>query len=267
MKIVRCLDSSGKTQLANHRADGSATCLEGDLFGELRDTGQRVKIDKILAPLVPSAILCVGLNYRQHAIETHAQVPEYPVLFMKLPTAVQHPGDPILLPTHLASTQVDYECELAVVIGKPCRNVSRDAALDYVLGYTCGNDVSARDWQIKWGGGQWCRGKTFATFCPLGPWIVTTDEIPNPNDLRVRTTLNGTVMQDCRTNDMIFDVPRLIEFFSSSTMLAPGTVIMTGTPQGVGVARKPPVFLRAGDTVTVDIERIGELTNPVELEA
>ena len=185
---------------------------------------------------------------------------------MKMPSAVQHPGAPIRLPRHLPSTQVDFECELAVVIGKPCKNVSRDVALDYVLGYTCANDVSARDWQIQWGGGQWCRGKTFDTFCPLGPWIVTTDEIPDPNDLRIRTILNGEVMQDWRTNDMIFDVPTLIEFFSGSTLLSPGTVILTGTPHGVGFARKPPVYLQAGDTITIDIERIGELTNPVEPE-
>jgi 2-keto-4-pentenoate hydratase/2-oxohepta-3-ene-1,7-dioic acid hydratase in catechol pathway len=161
---------------------------------------------------------------------------------------------------------VDEEAELAVIIGRTARHVSRADALDYVLGYTCANDVSARDWQIKWGGSQWCRGKSFDTFCPLGPRIVTADEIPDPNDLRIRTILNGTVMQDCRTNDMIFDIPALIEFFSGSTTLAPGTVILTGTPQGVGFARTPPVYLQAGDTVTIEIERIGELTNPVEQE-
>jgi 2-keto-4-pentenoate hydratase/2-oxohepta-3-ene-1,7-dioic acid hydratase in catechol pathway len=267
MKIVRCLDNFGNTQFASRHADGSVTRLEGELCGQLRDTGQPVTIDKLLAPLIPTAVLCVGLNYRQHAAETGVQAPQFPVLFMKMPSAVQHPGAPILLPRHLPSTEVDFECELAVVIGKPCKNVSRDAALDYVLGYTCANDVSARDWQIRWGGSQWCRGKTFDTFCPLGPWIVTTDEIPNANDLRIRTILNGTVMQDCRTNDMIFDIPALIEYFSGSTLLAPGTVILTGTPQGVGFARKPPVYLQAGDTITIDIERIGELTNPVEPEA
>jgi 2-keto-4-pentenoate hydratase/2-oxohepta-3-ene-1,7-dioic acid hydratase in catechol pathway len=141
--------------------------------------------------------------------------------------------------------------------------VSRADALKHVFGYTCANDVSARDWQSKWGGGQWCRGKTFATFCPLGPWIVTADEIPNPNALGIRTVLNGQTMQDWNTNDMIFDVPTLIEFLSGSTKLLPGTVILTGTPHGVGFARKPPVFLQPGDTVTVSIDGIGELTNPV----
>ena len=171
------------------------------------------------------------------------------------------------MPRTLTSDSVDYECELAVIIGKPCYNVKRDEALSYVLGYTCANDVSARDWQMKYGGTQWCRGKTFATFCPLGPVITTADEIPNPNALAIKTVLNGQVMQDWNTNDMIFDVPTLIEFLSGSTKLAAGTVILTGTPHGVGGARKPPVFLQPGDTVSIEIEKIGTLTNPVVAEA
>jgi 2-keto-4-pentenoate hydratase/2-oxohepta-3-ene-1,7-dioic acid hydratase in catechol pathway len=163
----------------------------------------------------------------------------------------------------LRSDEVDYECELAVVIGRPCKNVSRQRALDYVLGYTCCNDVSARDWQLKRGGGQWCRGKSFDTFSPLGPCLVTRDELPNPNELAIRTTLNGEVMQDWNTNDMIFDVPTLIEFLSGSTTLPAGTVILTGTPHGVGMVRKPPRWLRAGDVVSIEIEGIGTLTNPV----
>ena len=182
---------------------------------------------------------------------------------MKTATAVQNPGDPIVLPRKLRSDKVDYECELAVIIGKRCHNVSRADALSYVLGYSCANDVSARDWQKDGGGGQWCRGKTFATFCPLGPCLVTADEIPNPNALQIRTILNGNTMQDWNTNDMIFDVPTLIEFLSASTILAPGTVILTGTPHGVGAARTPPVFLQPGDEVTIEIEGIGRLTNPV----
>jgi 2-keto-4-pentenoate hydratase/2-oxohepta-3-ene-1,7-dioic acid hydratase in catechol pathway len=185
---------------------------------------------------------------------------------MKTPTAVQNPGDPILLPTRLKSNQVDYECELAVVIGKEAKNVSRDRALDYVLGYTCANDVSARDWQKEMGGSQWCRGKTFDTFCPLGPRLVTADEITQPNQLAIKTVLNGQVMQDWNTNDMIFDVPTLIEFLSGSTSLPAGTVILTGTPHGVGMARNPPVWLKAGDEITIEIEKIGSLTNPVRDE-
>jgi 2-keto-4-pentenoate hydratase/2-oxohepta-3-ene-1,7-dioic acid hydratase in catechol pathway len=172
-----------------------------------------------------------------------------------------------VLPRKLRSDSVDYECELAVVIGKTCHNVSKAEALAHVAGYTCANDVSARDWQRDGGGGQWCRGKTFATFCPLGPVLVTTDEIPDPNRLPIRTLLNGQVMQDWNTDDMIFDVPTLIEFLSGSTTLLPGTVILTGTPQGVGAAMTPPVFLQPGDSVTIEIEKIGALTNPVVAEA
>jgi 2-keto-4-pentenoate hydratase/2-oxohepta-3-ene-1,7-dioic acid hydratase in catechol pathway len=208
-------------------------------------------------------MLCIGLNYRQHAAESNAPLPEFPVLFFKNPSALQHPGEPIVLPRWLKSTKVDYECELAVVIGKAAKNVPRERALDYVLGYTCANDVSARDWQKEGGGTQWCRGKSFDTFAPLGPRLVTSDEISNPQTLRIRTILNGETLQDCSTGDMIFDVATLIEFLSGSTTLRPGTVILTGTPQGVGVARNPPRFLQAGDKVTIDVEGIGALTNPV----
>ena len=160
-----------------------------------------------------------------------------------------------------------YCAKLAVVIGKACKNVKRERALDYVLGYTAANDISARDWQIKFGSGQWCRGKTFDTFAPLGPRLVTADEIPNPNDLKIATVLNGERVQDWTTADMIFDVPRLIEFLSGSTTLLPGTVILTGTPHGVGMARKPQLWLKPGDEVRVEIERIGTLRNPVVAEA
>ncbi|WP_415909988.1 fumarylacetoacetate hydrolase family protein [Oleiharenicola sp. Vm1] len=182
---------------------------------------------------------------------------------MKLPGAVQNPGDPIRLPTLQASTRVDYEAELALVLNKPARNVARADALDYVLGYTCANDVSARDWQRDWGGGQWNHAKSFDTFCPLGPVLVTPDELPNPNALRIRSVLNGVVMQDSTTADMIFDVPALIEFLSADKTLPAGTLILTGTPEGVGFARQPPVWLQRGDTIAVEIEGIGTLSNPV----
>ncbi|MFN0052881.1 MAG: fumarylacetoacetate hydrolase family protein [Planctomycetales bacterium] len=267
MKIIRYQDGSGTIHYGSQHADGSVTRIEGDLFGSHRDTVQPADVRKLLAPLYPADIVCIGLNYRRHAEEGHQPIPEWPVVFMKTSSAVQNPGDPIVLPRKLASDAVDYECELAVVIGKPCLNVSKAQALDYVLGYTCANDVSARDWQLKRGGSQWCRGKTFATFAPLGPCLVTRDEIPNPNALGIKTILNGQTMQDWNTNDMIFDVPTLIEFLSGSTLLAPGTVILTGTPHGVGGARKPPVFMQPGDTVTIAIDQIGELTNPVVAEA
>lgn len=266
MKIIRYQTSAGDIELATRHQDGSATRLSGDLFGDLTDTGEAARVHKLLSPLKPAAVMCIGLNYRKHAEEGKNAIPEQPVLFMKTPSAVQNPEDPIVLPRKLRSDAVDYECELAVVIGKPCHNVSRAEALDHVLGYTCANDVSARDWQLQWGGGQWCRGKTFATFCPLGPCLVTADEIPDPNALGIKTVLNGETMQDWNTNDMIFDVPALIEFLSGSTLLEPGTVILTGTPHGVGAARKPPVFLQPGDTVTIEIENIGQLTNPVAEE-
>lgn len=267
MKIIRYQDSKNEVKYAAERPDGSHWEISGDLFGPITVTARPADVRKLLAPVAPAAILCIGLNYRRHAQEGNAAIPEHPVLFMKSPAAVQNPGDPIQLPRHLPSDEVDYECELAVVIGRRCKNVSRAGALEYVLGYTCANDVSARDWQRNGGGSQWCRGKTFDTFAPLGPCLVTRDEIPNPNALAIRTVINGEVLQDWNTNDMIFDVAALIEFLSGSTTLLPGTVILTGTPHGVGFARKPPRWLKAGDSVSIEIEKIGTLTNPVELEA
>lgn len=266
MKIIRYSDSHHDIQYgALHET--TVTRLEGDLFEGLTDTGEKADVVKLLAPISPVDILCIGLNYRKHAAEGDLPIPEYPVLFMKATNAVQNPNDPIYLPTHLKSDAVDYECELAVVIGKPCKNATKENALDYVLGYTCANDVSARDWQLKKGGSQWCRGKTFDTFAPLGPCLTTADEIPNPNHLQIKTVLNGETMQYWNTDDMIFDVPTIIEFLSGSVTLQPGTVIMTGTPHGVGAARKPPVYLKDGDTVTIEIEKIGQLTNPVMNES
>jgi 2-keto-4-pentenoate hydratase/2-oxohepta-3-ene-1,7-dioic acid hydratase in catechol pathway len=267
VKIIRYLDSKNAVHYGAEQPDGSARRIAGDIFGEHKVTADRADVAKLLAPIAPTQFLCIGLNYRHHAEETKAKIPDRPILFMKNVAAVQHPGAPIEIPTHLASREVDYECELAVVIGKTCKNATRANALDHVLGYTCGNDVSARDWQRQYGGSQWCRGKTFDTFAPLGPRLITRDEIPNPNTLKIATILNGERVQDWTTSDMIFDVPALIEFLSGSTTLVPGTVILTGTPHGVGMAHKPePRWLRAGDTVSVEIEKIGTLTNPVVLE-
>ncbi|HEY2574507.1 MAG TPA: fumarylacetoacetate hydrolase family protein [Verrucomicrobiaceae bacterium] len=263
MKIIRFLDNLDFIRHGVQQDDGTTVLLEGELFGEYRAGKEPAQIKKVLAPIAPVSIACIGLNYRQHAAESGSPIPQHPVLFHKAVSAVQHPGDPIEIPTKLASSQVDYECELAVIIGKRAKNVSKAEALHHVLGYACANDVSARDWQREWGGGQWCRGKTFDTFCPLGPCIVTADEIPNPNALQIKTIVNGETLQDWNTNDMIFDVPTLIEFLSGSTTLLPGTVILTGTPHGVGMARKPPRWLKEGDSVTIEIEKIGQLTNPV----
>jgi 2-keto-4-pentenoate hydratase/2-oxohepta-3-ene-1,7-dioic acid hydratase in catechol pathway len=266
MKIIRYLDHQENEHYGAEREDGSAFELTGTLFSGLKATNRPADVSKLLAPLRPSQIFGIGLNYRRHAEETNARIPEFPVLFAKGLNTLQNPGDPIYIPTHLASEEVDYECELAVVIGKPCKNVSRKDALDFVLGYTCANDVSARDWQKKKGGGQWSRGKSFDSFCPLGPCLVTPGEISDPNALAIRTILNGTAVQNWNTNDMIFDVPSLIEFLSGSTTLLPGTTILTGTPHGVGMAANPPRWLKPGDSVTIDIEKIGKLTNPVEAE-
>lgn len=237
--------------------------LSGDPFQGVHPTGKVVAEFTLLAPMVPAAILCIGLNYRRHAEEMNAKIPKFPVLFFKNPFALQDPGAPIRIPRHLASTQLDYEGELAIVIGKTCRNASRKNALSHVLGYTVANDVSARDWQKDWGGSQWCRGKSFDTFCPLGPWIVTPDEISNPNALRITTRVNGETLQDSNTADMIFDIPALIEFLSGDTTLPAGTVILTGTPEGVGMGRTPQRWLREGDKVEVEIEGIGTLANSV----
>ena len=266
MKIIRFKDEDGIEHYGSLQRDGLAHLIEGSILGDYFVSEATKPVTKLLSPVQPTCILGIGLNYQFHAEESGARIPEYPILFVKTPNTLQNPGDPILLPTHLASEEVDYECELAVVIGKVCKNVSRESALDYVLGYSCANDVSARDWQIRKGGSQWCRGKCFDTFCPLGPVLVTADEIPNPNSLAIKTVLNGVEVQSWNTNDMIFDVPRLIEFLSGSTTLFPGTVILTGTPQGVGMARKPPLWLQPGDIVSIEIESIGTLTNPVALE-
>ena len=262
MKIIRFFDTSGQERFGERVDEHTVRLITGDIFSRFRVTDETTAVKKLLAPVVPSTIFCIGLNYKEHAGESGMKVPEYPVLFIKSPNALNNPGDPIVLP-QIEPVAVDYEGELVVVIGKAGKNISREAALDHVLGYTCGNDVSGRDWQIKKGGSQWCRGKSFDSFCPLGPSLITPDEIPDPNDLSISTTLNGQAMQSSSTANMIFDVPELIRFLSEGTTLLPGTVIMTGTPPGVGFARKPPVFLKHGDEVVIEIEGIGRLRNPV----
>jgi len=242
----------------------SAKLISGDIFQSPTVTNTTQKISKLLAPIVPRTIMCIGLNYKIHAQESGLPVPEKPVVFYKNISSVQNPGDPIIIPKIAQNPpEVDYECELAVVIGKPCKNATSKNALDYVLGYTCSNDVSARKWQINRGGGQWNFGKGFDTFCPLGPVITSSSVITDPNNLKISTTLNGKVLQSSNTNDMIFSIKTIIEFLSQSTTLVPGTVILTGTPEGVGFARNPPIFLSQGDSVTIETEHIGKLTNPV----
>lgn len=214
----------------------------------------------LLAPVPrPGKLICIGLNYRDHAIESNMKIPERPVVFSKFATCVTAPGGAVVLPAK--SEQVDYEAELAVVIGRRAKGVSRDDAFDYVLGYTNLNDVSARDFQFA--DGQWQRGKSCDTFAPMGEVIVTTDEVPDPHNLSIKLRLNGKTMQDSNTNQLIFGVPELIEFLSETITLEPGDVIATGTPPGVGFARKPPVFLQHGDVMEVEIEKLGVLTSPI----
>src|SRR2546423_952436 len=244
MRIVRFLN--GGKEYLGREINGSPTAqrIDGPLLGNFRVTDQTLKIDRLLAPLVPTDILCIGLNYREHAAESKSAIPENPMLFIKASNTLANPFDPIPIPKR--SDQIDYEGELVVVIGKTAKHVTRERALNYVLGYTIANDVSARDWQREksLGGGQFARGKSFDAFCPLGPCIVTKDEILNPNNLKLRTMLNGQVMQDNTTGDMIFDVPALIESLSSTMPLRAGCVILTGPPQGVGFARTPPGWMK-----------------------
>jgi len=258
MKLYRVLDEDSRPTYAAGEA-GALRRIEGDIFGDWGLTDRPVEPTRTLAPVAPPAIFAVGLNYRSHAAETDKPLPDYPVLFAKSAMSVIGPDDPILLPA-AGPACVDYEVELAVVIGCDCRNVPADQAGEVILGCTVGNDVTARDWQKRLG--QWVRGKSFDTFCPLGPCI---DTEADPGGLDLQAVLNGQVVQQASTSDLIFSVPRLVEFISADLTLPAGTVIMTGTPAGVGVARRPQVFLRDGDRVTCRIEGIGELSNPVAL--
>jgi acylpyruvate hydrolase len=221
---------------------------------------------RLLAPIPrPGKLLCIGLNYRDHATEINMKVPDRPLLFSKFPNTVVGPGAPVVLPK--ISDQVDFEAELAVVIGKTAKGVTESDAMEYVAGYTIVNDVSARDLQMKLGGGQWVWGKTLDTFAPLGPTLVTRDEVPDPGSLNITFRLNGRTMQDSNTRNLIFGVPQLISFLSQGITLEPGDVIATGTPAGVGYNRTPPVYLKAGDVMSVEVERLGVLENPVIAES
>lgn len=248
--------------------DGTALPLAGAALGPLEPAGEPIPIGRLLAPLVPPVVMGIGLNYRAHAAEQGKEPPERPMMFMKNPAAVCGPNDDIIIPDVCQDRQqVDFECELGVIIGRACKNVQAEHALEFVLGYTAANDVSARWWQKHAGGGQFNRGKSFDTFCPIGPCIVTGDELGDPGILRVQTRVNGQTMQDSNTSDLIFPVAELIAFLSQGTTLLPGTLILTGTPGGVGFARTPPVWLCDGDMVEVEVETIGVLRNRVVYEA
>ena len=258
MKIARFRTSDSRVNFGIVAGD-VVRVLEGDILGDWRETPTREPLREVrlLAPIAPANILCVGRNYRAHAEEGGASVPQAPLLFIKATSCLCDPGAPIVIPC-VAPAQVDYEAELAVVIRRPARHVRPEDALNYVLGYTCANDVSARDCQA--GDGQWARAKSFETFGPLGPWIETDLD---PRDLEITGRLNGKVMQDARTSSMIFSVADLISYLSQGMTLLPGTVLLTGTPAGCGFAQKPPVWLKPGDAYEVEIEGLGVLRNPV----
>jgi len=259
MRIARFVTPDGRTATGRLVDDRTAEPLVGTLFGTLEFAAARLPVARFLPPVEPPNIFAIGRNYRAHAAETGSAVPERPMIFIKPTTALLGDGGTIVLPA-AAPDEVDYEAELAVVIGRPARRVPEDRALDFVLGYTCANDVSARDCQRS--DKQWARAKGFDTFCPLGPWLVTADAL-DPADLRIRSRLNGRVMQDARTSAMLHSCRALVSYLSHQFTLLPGTVILTGTPEGVGMARTPPVFLKAGDRIEVEIEGIGTLTNAV----
>jgi len=241
----------------------SVRAVKGDIFGDWEKTEDTLSLNEVelLAPVVPPNIIAIGLNYRKHAEEGGSKIPAAPVIFIKASSALCHPNEPIVLPA-MAPNEVDYEAELVIIIGKAAKNVSEDDAHSYIFGYTCGNDVSARDCQLRLDQ-QWARGKSFDTFAPIGPWIETELDADNC-DIRLR--LNGKVMQQSNTSDMIFGTAQLVSYLSRCMTLLPGTAIMTGTPAGVGFARQPAVFLKSGDEVEVEIEGIGVLKNGVVKE-
>ncbi len=275
MRIIRFLDDKGELFTGCDYHEDSATIISSkisndisnDIFGNYRILEKRAKVKKILAPFKPVAILCIGLNYGMHAEETGMPLPEHPVLFMKNPAAVTGAYGNIEIPEScLDPLQVDYEVELGVVMGRDAKNIPLEEALNYVYGYTCANDISARRWQKHAGAGQWVRGKSFDTFCPIGPEVVTADEIEDPQNLEMECLLNGQIMQQSSTSDMIFSVAELIFRLSQSTTLLTGTLILTGTPSGVGFTRKPPVYLKPGDLLESSIKGVGNMMNRVVAE-
>ena len=265
MKYIRFIDKAGLTCIGSLTPDGRIDLLDGDILDSCKPTGRTCSVADIkqyLPPVDPPNIIALGLNYAEHAREGGFELPPAPVIFIKATTALNAHEMPIVLPLS-APDEVDYEAELAVVIGKKARHVSPAEAPDYILGYTCGNDVSARDCQMRFDK-QWARAKSFDTFAPLGPVIETELD---PGNLKIRSILNGKCMQDGCTSDLIFGVPDIVSYISKNMTLLPGTVIFTGTPSGVGVARKPPVFLRPNDKIVIEIEGIGSLANDVIAEA
>ncbi len=258
---VFAVDSSAFPDMNSLLAAGSAALAHAAALSHGDTQAQAtyaLREARLLAPVNrPGKIIAVGLNYRDHAIETKQEIPTSPVIFAKFPSSINGPDSDVVIPAD--DPQVDYEAELAVVIGRRAKAVSESAALDYVAGYMPLNDVSARRWQFA--DKQWVRGKSCDTFCPTGPWLTTADAVPDPHALSIRMRVNGNTVQNSSTSNLIFRVPALIQFISASITLEPGDIIATGTPEGVGVFRKPPVFLKPGDVMEVDIEGLGVLRN------
>ena len=283
MKLVT-IEVAGKERVGVHLSDRIAEIKEVPSMIELLRRGEsglelarRAASDaavgcvhsledvKIHAPIPrPGKIICLGLNYAQHAREGGSKLPSEPVIFCKAGSSVIAAGENIEIPK--VTFKVDYEAELACVIGRKGKNIPAESAMAHVSGYTLINDVSARDYQAEKPAGQWFLGKSFDTFCPMGPWMVTSDEIPDHSSLPVRCVLNGLVVQDSSTKDQIFSIPLIIQYISRVFTLEPGDLIATGTPSGVGAARKPPVWLKPGDIVRVEVDGVGALENPVAAE-
>ncbi|MDD2707760.1 MAG: fumarylacetoacetate hydrolase family protein [Verrucomicrobiae bacterium] len=261
MKIAR-FETGGKIHFG--QLEGEVLhLLQGEPWKKVERTGEKIflKQARLLAPVLPPDIIAIGANYRKHVEESGMKIPSAPLVFLKATSSLAGPGDAVVLPA-MAPGEVDFEAELAIVIGRECRRVGEKEALGFVWGYTCANDISARDCQLKLDS-QWARGKSFDTFCPLGPWIETELD---PDAAGISLTLNGQTLQSSNTGDMIFNCARLVSYCSQICTLRPGTVILTGTPQGVGFARKPPVFLKPGDTMEVVVEGIGALCNSAKAE-
>ncbi|KXJ95769.1 fumarylacetoacetate hydrolase family protein [Microdochium bolleyi] len=278
-RLVRFLATDGNVYYGDAiLPDGSETndishtqrahIITGSIFGKHEVTDQVAEVRLLLSPLAREdvqTVRCLGLNYARHAKESNMAIPKYPVLFYKPVTSLSGPTDPI--PVHALAQEgegLDFECELVVVIGKTCRDVSEADALDHVLGYAVGNDVSHRDWQIAKGGGQWSLGKGFDGWAPFGPGIVSSSLIKDPQKLRISTQLNGKTVQDSNTSDMIFNIRQTIAFLSKGTTLIPGDLIFTGTPSGVGMGRNPKLWLKDRDVVEVSLEGVGTIKNTVE---
>jgi len=260
MRIARFESADGRVCTGKLLDDRTAQPLTSELFESLSFAPDRIPVSRLLPPVLPPNIFAIGRNYRAHAEETGSRIPESPLVFLKATTSLLPPSGMIELPES-APSEVDFEAELAIILGRRARRVPERLAFEHVLGYTCANDVSARDCQRN--DRQWSRAKGFDTFCPLGPWLVTADEI-NPDDRGIRSRLNGRIMQNANTGNMMHSCAKLISYLSHQFTLLPGTVILTGTPEGVGFARTPPVFLRPGDEIEVEIDGIGTLCNRVK---